>query len=356
VTLVRDIGADADLDTLFQRVAPRFARAEPRRRARAFVRGLLSELDRKNGWTLASYAGESDPSGMQRLLNAARWDVDGMRDDLRAYAVERLRDDPHAVLVAHETGFPKKGTRSVGVQRQYAEVSGRVMNVQVGVFLTYASPRGRALVDRELYLPESWILDRERCRRANVPDTVGFAPRPQLARSMISRFADSGVPVRWVAAGEVYGADPAWRSWLEDSGLAYVLGVGPDDVIGTVTGPRSVREIAAGLPDSRLHDWVQVPFLGGDRTAGRGWQRSLLIRGALDRPAFLLCWAPTATPIGELVRVAGVHQAVVRGFEHTKTTFGLDQYQVRRYDAWYRHVTLCMLAAAHATVTRQRRR
>ncbi len=362
--------SSAELDALLDRVAPRFARAEPRRRARTFVRGLLSGLDRKNGWTLATYAGESDPSGMQRLLNAARWDVDGVRDDLRAYALEHLRDDVAGVLVPHETTFPKKGNRSVGVQRQYADSTGRAMNVQVGVFLTYASPRGLALVDRELYLPESWILDRERCRRAEVPDDVGFATTSQMARRMIERAIAAGIPIPWVAAGEAYGEDRTWRSWLESQDQAYVLATGRCGRIPTAGGQfRDIQEIAATLPDSawercqsgngsvrpRVYDWAQVQLADGRAGDGRTWRRSLLVRRTAGGPGELACfrcWAPAGTPLAELARVAGVRRAVEEGFELTKSSFGLDQYQVRRYDAWYRHVTLCMLAAAHVAVVR----
>src|SRR5918995_1490387 len=166
-----------DLEALAARIAPRFCRAEPRRRALAYLRGLLSPLARKNGWQLAEAAGDGTPDGVQDFLSRMRWDADAVRDDLRAYVVERLgaRD---AVLVLDETGFLKKGGKSAGVQRQYSGTAGRIENCQVGVFLGYASRHGRALVDRELYLPTSWTEDRDRCVRAGVPDDVGFATKP----------------------------------------------------------------------------------------------------------------------------------------------------------------------------------
>src|SRR5919106_1231846 len=182
----------AGLDALHARIAGRFVRAEPRRRALAYLRGLLANVTRKNGWQHAGHAGERTPDGMQRLLATADWDPDLVRDDLRAYVVEQL-GDPDAVLVADETGFLKKGTTSVGVQRQYSGTAGKVDNCQLGVFLAYASPKGRAMIDRELYLPESWTDDAPRCHAARIPEQVEFRTKPQLARVMLARALDAGV-------------------------------------------------------------------------------------------------------------------------------------------------------------------
>src|SRR6201991_3704304 len=201
------------LDELFGLVAGRFFRVEPRRRARAYVRGLLAPLAGKNGWTLAEVAGDATPDGMQRLLNSAHWDADGVRDDLRGYVVEHL-GELSGVLIVDETGFLKKGTRSAGVQRQYSGTAGRVENCQLGVFLAYAAAKGRALIDRELYLPKSWTEDRGRCRDAGVPDDVQFATKPELARLMLGRALDAGVPAAWVTADEAYGRDGKFRAWL----------------------------------------------------------------------------------------------------------------------------------------------
>jgi hypothetical protein len=214
----------AGLDAVHARIAGRFARAEPRRRALAYLRGLLSNVGRKNGWQLAEHAGEATPDGMQRLLATADWDPDRVRDDLRAYVVEHL-GDPGAVLVADETGFLKKGTTSVGVQRQYSGTAGKVDNCQLGVFLAYASPKGRAMIDRELYLPERWTDDPARCRAAKVPEEIGFRTKPQLAQLMLERALDAGVPAAWVTADEVYGGSPSLRAWLEERHLPYVLAV-----------------------------------------------------------------------------------------------------------------------------------
>jgi SRSO17 transposase len=215
----------AGLDDLFGRVAGRFYRAEPRLRARAYVRGLLAPLAGKNGWTLAEAAGDGTPDGMGRLLNKAAWDADGVREDLRAYAVEHL-GDPDGVLVVDETGFLKKGVKSAGVQRQYSGTAGRIENCQLGVFCAYTTSKGRTLIDRELYLPKSWTGDRERCRAASVPDEVEFATKATLARQMLARALDAGVPARWVTADEAYGGDSKFRSWLEQRRIGYVVAVG----------------------------------------------------------------------------------------------------------------------------------
>src|SRR6266511_3599722 len=214
----------AGLDALHARIAGRFVRAEPRRRALAYLKGLLGNVTRKNGWQLAEHAGERTPDGMQRLMSTAGWDPDLVRDDLRGYVVEQL-GDPGAMLVVDETGFLKKGTTLVGVQRQYSGTAGKVDNCQLGVFLAYASPRGRAMVDRELYLPESWTDDPARCRAARVPEQVGFRTKPQLVQLMLERALDAGTPAAWVTADEVYGGSPALREWLEERHMPYGLAV-----------------------------------------------------------------------------------------------------------------------------------
>jgi SRSO17 transposase len=217
-------GWAAGLGALHARIAGRFARAEPRRRVLAYLRGLLGNVGRKNSWQLAEHAGEATPDGMQRLLATADWDPDLVRDDLRAYVVEHL-GDPSGVLVADETGFLKKGTTSVGVQRQYSGTAGKVDNCQLGVFLAYASAKGRAFIDRELYLPRCWTDNPDRCRAARVPAEVEFRTKPQLAQVMLERALDAGVPASWVTADEAYGGAPSLRRFLEDRGLSYVLAV-----------------------------------------------------------------------------------------------------------------------------------
>jgi SRSO17 transposase len=361
----------AGLEALFARVAGRFLRVEPRRRARAYVRGLLAPIADKNGWTLAEVAGEATPDGMQRLLNAASWDVDGVRDDLRSYVVEYL-GGPDGVLIVDETGFLKKGTKSAGVQRQYSGTAGRVENCQLGVFLAYATTKGRALLDRELYLPKSWISDEQRRAEAAVPTEVEFATKTTLAKTMLTRALAAGVPARWVTADEAYGQDHKFRSWLEAQRIGYVVAVPRSQPLpaGGFSTARADRIVAGAPPEAwkrhsagqgakgpRLYDWAvaSVPTIG-EHTPD-GWTRRLLVRrqitpaGVEPELAYYLCCAPATTPDQDLIRVAGSRWAIEECFQTAKTEVGLDHYQVRRYDAWYRHITLALLAHAYLAVT-----
>jgi SRSO17 transposase len=309
----------AGLEAVHARIAPRFARAEPRRRVLAYLRGLLGAVTRKNGWQLAEHAGEATPDGMQRLLSTADWDPDLVRDDLRGYVVEHL-GDPGAVLVVDETGFLKKGATSVGVQRQYSGTAGKVDNCQLGVFLAYASSRGRAFIDRELYLPKAWAEDRARCRAARVPEQVGFRTKPQLARVLLERALEAGVPAAWVTADEVYGQDPALRGWLEGRGMAHVLAIKRSEVLAVGDGPArlSAAQLAASLaPEQwvacsaghgakgrRLYDWTRTQLAG---PAAPGMARWLLVRRSRrgGELAFYACYGPVDTSLVGLVRVAG---------------------------------------------------
>jgi SRSO17 transposase len=361
-------GWAAGLDALHVRIAGRFARAEPRRRALAYLRGLLGNVGRKNGWQLAEHARERTPDGMQRLLSTADWDPDRVRDDLRGYVVEHL-GDVGAVLVVDETGFLKKGTTSVGVQRQYSGTAGKVDNCQLGVFLAYASPRGRAFIDRELYLPECWTDDPPRCRAARVPEQVGFRTKPQLAQLMLERALDAGVPASWVTADEVYGGSPTLRQWLEGRGVSYVLAVKCTEplVISGPDGPvrATAEQLAAAVPAEqwvtasagqgakgrRLYDWTRIQ-LAAPATAGMA--RWLLVRRSRrdGELAFYACSGPAGTSLVGLVRVAGTRWAVEEGFEQAKGEVGLDHYEVRKWPGWYRHITLALLAHAFLAVTR----
>jgi SRSO17 transposase len=369
---VAEVAAWADgLEEVHARIAARFARSEPRERVLAYVRGLLAPVERKNSWTLAERAGEANPDGMQRLLAAADWDADAVRDDLREYVVEHL-GDPAAVLVVDETGFLKKGTKSAGVARQYSGTAGRIENCQIGVFLGYASPAGRTFLDRELYLPKAWSEDRGRCREAGVPDEVDFATKPALAIGMLTRALDAAVPAGWVTADEVYGQHYRLRATLEQRGMPYVLAVPVNQhVITTVENKIAERRadtLAARLPAQawkkisagdgakgpRLYHWARVAIRPLEDPVMGYW---LLVRRSLTDPtdlAYYLCYGPPSTPLRELVRVAGTRWAIEESFQSAKGQVGLDQYQVRRYDAWYRHIPLVMLAHAFLAVTRTR--
>ncbi|MFF9859953.1 IS701 family transposase [Streptomyces tendae] len=348
------------------RIAPRFARVEPRRRAREFVLGLLSDLPRKNCWTLAEHAGNATPDGLQHLLSRARWDADAVRDDLRGFVIEHLQDD-EAVLVVDETGDLKKGTATVGVQRQYTGTAGRIENSQVAVYLAYSTPRGHAAIDRELYVPRSWTQNAARCQAAGIPETVRFATKPALAARMISRALDAGVLVSWVAGDEVYGSNPHLRAALEHRQLGYVLAVARDHQITTRAGKiradtlverlpkRAWQKLSAGAgaKGHRYYDWALADIAG----AGAG-HRHLLVRRnrSTGELSFYHCYSATRVPLSTLVKVAGRRWTVEETFQSGKGLAGLDQHQVRRWTSWHRWVTLAMLAHAFlATATAHER-
>ena len=365
-------GWQESLAALHARIAPRFGRPEVRARVGRYLGGLLAGIERRNGWQVAEQAGERAPDGIQRLLRTARWDVEAVRDDLRDYVVEHL-GDPASVLVVDETGFLKKGAKSVGVQRQYSGTAGRIENCQIGVFLAYASPRGTAFLDRALYLPKGWIEDAARRAEAGVPTAVPFQTNGQLARGMLSRALAAGVPAAWVTGDEVYGGDGGLRRWLEAERQAYVLAVRANERLWTwsaTVAPRQepIGELAQRIPDDawarlscgdgtkgpRLYDWAWGPVpRWGD--AGEAWHRWVLVRRSLADPAevaYYLVFGPADTTVETAVQVAGTRWAIEGGFERAKGEVGLDQYEVRRWDGWYRHVTLCLLAHAFLEVTR----
>jgi SRSO17 transposase len=349
---------------MFAQAAGVFAEAGSRRRARAYLLGLLSQAERKNGWTIAELAGDPSPAGMQRLLNFYAWDQDAARDVLRTYVTRNIGDRA-AVLAVDETGFLKKGRRSAGVARQYTGTAGRVENAQVGVFLAYAAPDGaRALIDRELYLPKAWTADRDRCREAGIGDEVAFATKPELAWQMIGRAVKAGVPFSWVTGDEVYGGNPRLRERLEEHGIPYVMAVACDETVATAAGAKRADELAALVPAGawqrlscadgskgpRLYEWA---LIGENREGSQLLVRRSLhpnAKGQLEL-AFFRCWSPRPATLAELVAVAGARWAVEDCFAEAKNETGLDHYQVRLYHAWYRHVTLSMLAHAFLAVT-----
>ena len=359
----------AGLEAIHTRIAERFTRPEPRQRALAYLQGLLSPVERKNGWQLAEHAGDPTPDGMQRLLATYQWDANLVRDDLQRYVWEQLAD-PQGILVFDETGFLKKGVKSVGVQRQYSGTAGRIENCQIGVFMAYATSRGRTFIDRELYLPQSWAEDWDRRREAGVPDQLTFATKPQLAPRMLARAMAAGVEVSWVTGDAVYGSDPGLRRWLEEEQQAYVLAVRSNERVWRSTGARlrqrTSMQVAArmrrcdwqqlsageGAQGPRLYDWAVIPLAG---PVDLSWGRWLLVRRRLSEPtelAYYVVYGPVTTPVAEMVRVAGSRWAVEESLQTAKGEVGLDQYEVRRWLGWYRHITLALLAHAYLTVTR----
>ena len=355
------------LGELHARIVRRFRRPEVGERARRYLVGLLERVDRKNGWQMAEQLGEVGPQGVQRLLNSAKWDADAVRDDLREYVFEHLGDEESGVLIVDETGFLKKGEKSVGVARQYTGTAGRIENSQVGVFLVYASGKGAAFVDRALYLPKEWVQDEERCGEAGVPEGVRFATKGEMARRMLERAFEAGVPARWVVADTVYGTARGLRGWLEERGCPYVMAVTGTHGVHREGRQRQARTVARGLPKGawvrasagagskgdRLYDWACLALsdAGAEGEAGR-W---LLVRRNIEEPsklAYYLAYGPKETPVEELVRVAGRRWAIEDCFEQAKGEVGLDEYEVRKWDGWHRHATLSLLAHAYLAVLR----
>jgi SRSO17 transposase len=353
-----------EFDELMLRVGARFARVEPRRRMASFVLGLLAGLPRVNCWSIAEYAGEDGPRGMQRLLSAAVWDEAGVRDDLRGYVLEHFAD-PGAVLVVDETGDVKKGMMTVGTQRQYTGTAGRTENAQVAVYLAYAAPAGSAFLDRALYLPRSWTDDPGRCRAAGVPPDTAFATKPALARQMITRAIDAGTPAAWVTADEVYGQDPQLRAGLARRGLGYVLAVARSHPVTTPAGTCPAVRLAKQLParawqrlsagpgakGPRWYDWAVIEVTDPAVTGGGGPHWLLIRRRISDGEyAFYRAHAPGPVPLAQLVRVAGSRWKVEDGFAAGKELAALDEHQVRSWTSWHRWTILALLACAFLSV------
>jgi SRSO17 transposase len=360
---------EAGLEALHSRISPYFPRPEPRRRALAYLKGLLGPVERKNGWQLAEYVGDGTPDGVQRLLATYHWNADLVRDDLSRYVIEHL-GHPQGVLVIDETGFLKKGTKSVGVQRQYSGTAGRIENCQIGVFLAYTSPHGKAFLDRELYLPKEWAEDKERRVEASVPEAVNFQTKPQLARIMLQRAIEAGVPASWVTGDEVYGGDRRLRVWLEQEEVPYVLAVRSNEPLWVATEGGPIQVTAAklvaqvspeawvrlsageGAKGPRIYNWTRVA-IRPLKEPGKGYW--LLARRSIAQPeelAYYVCFGPEDTWLEELVGVAGMRWAIEESFEEAKGEVGLDQYEVRRWVGWYRHITLALMAHAFLAVTR----
>jgi SRSO17 transposase len=356
-----------ELFHLHARIAPRFARPEPRRRALAYLQGILSDTSRKNGWQLAEHAREARPDGMQRLLSSAVWDTDGVRDDLRTYTFEHL-GNTSAIVVIDETSFPKQGKKSAGVGVQYCGTTGQVENCQVGVFLSYVTATGHTLIDRELYLPLDWTEDRDRCQAAGIPESVRFQTKPELARRMLARLWDAQVAIAWVVADTVYGSNLDLRTWLEDHGYPYVLAIACNEPVGILT-PDGVRRrveaaqvetfllqahdwqrlsMSEGSKGPRLFDWAYVPILHRWEDDECHW---LLIRRSLTDPnekAYYFVFAPKGTTLPEMVAAIGARWHIEENFENAKD-LGLDHYEVRSFTGWYRHITLVLVALAYLT-------
>lgn len=360
--------AAAVSDDVVAMLRPQFHRPEAHRHAADYLRGLLAEVQRKNGWQLAEQAGYAHPRGIQRVLDRYAWDADAVRDDLRRYVIAEL-GDPTGVLVVDETGFPKQGQHSAGVARQYSGTLGKIANCQVGVFLGYASPMGHVALDRELFIPKEWFADRDRCRTVGIADDLEPQTKPQLALTMLERALDGKVPAAWVTGDEVYGSDSKLRRALEARPQGYVLAVRSNQYLTTwppygTPGQTTTAAVAATVPPEhwqrlscgagaqgpRVYDWAWVPVRPAER---QGWVHSVLLRRHPERPeevAYYLAYAPAGTPLAELVRVAGARWSIDDLFKLAKGQVGLDHYEVRSWQGWYRHTTLALVALAVLTV------
>lgn len=352
---------NSELDDLLTRMGPLFYRTESRRHAEQYIKGLLSPLQRKNGWTMAEYVGELEPKALQRFLNLSPWDVDELLALNREYAMETLAS-PTAILVADPTGFAKKGSKSAGVQRQYSGTLGRVDNCQIATFLGYVTPgRDRVLLDRRLYLPkESWIADRNRCAEAGVPAEVTFKTRPEQVVEMIEEAVAAKVPFAWFTADEEFGQNPGLCDYLQAAGISYVMAVPKNTTFIDTTGKETRlsdlapklnhttwqrRACGIGAKGFRVYDWVLLPSIDPDH--------QYMIRKSIDdgELAYYRCYNPRRAGFGELVNVAGARWPIEECFGSGKNEVGLDQYQVRKYDAWHRHITLAMLAQTFLAIT-----
>lgn len=342
-----------DLDVLLARLTPLFYRTESRRHAEQYVRGLLAPLQRKNGWTIAEYVGESEPKALQRFLNLTPWNVEELLALNRDYALEHLAS-ADAILVADPTGFAKKGRKSVGVQRQYSGTLGRIDNCQIATFLAYVTPgRDRVLLDRRLYLPrESWLADRDRCAEAGVPEDIPFKTRPEQVIEMIDAAVAAQVPFAWFSADEEFGQNPGLRAHLHAAGIGYVMAVPKNTTFVDPAGQEiqvsrraatlnhtawQRRACGIGTKGHRVYDWALLPSAEADH--------QYLIRKSIENGelAYYHCYNPHHAGFGELVNVAGGRWPIEECFGSGKNEVGLDEYQVRKYDAWYRHITLAML-------------
>lgn len=345
--------------------------------AMAYVKALVAPVERKNGWQIAEHVGHPSPDRVQWFLARSTWCADQLRDALRSFVVQFLAR-PDGVLVLDETAFLKKGRMSAGVAPQYAGITGQIENCQVAVFCAYATDTGRALIDRELYLPAAWCTDAGRCRTQHIPRARAKAvvTKPELGRRMVERCRRAKVPFGWVAADSAYGQDRKLRAALERRRIPYVMAVPVDETVSTHgTGPWRVDKLAAGIPlvferrscgtgakGLRSYDWAlaDVTWPGGaEGGPRRGHAHLLLVRRSISDPsqvAYFAVHAKAGTPIGEIVRVMGLRWSIEDCFETAKSDCGLDHYEVRTWDAWHRHITLSMAALAFLTITDTRSR
>jgi SRSO17 transposase len=358
----------AALKAAAARLVPHFPNPAARATAAAYLQSLLSTVERKNSWQLAETAGLANPYAFQHLLGRAHWDADALRDEHFQDVLAGLGQDD-AVSAIDETAFIKKGTKSAGVARQYCGASGKLDNCQVGVFLSWQTAKGHALIDRALYLPREWTDDPERCGAAGIPEEVTFATKPELARRLVERALEAGARPAWVVADSVYGADSKLRFFLEAREQPYVMAVTSAQSVWIGLSQRRVKslvalapadawqrlKVGAGTKGPRLFDWAAVAI--NHPYEPRSWQRWVLLRRSCSEPediTFYLAFGPAGTPVSQLARAAGRRWAIEEAFAQGKGEVGLDQYEVRSWVGWHRHMTLAMAAHGLLALTRAR--
>jgi SRSO17 transposase len=341
-----------------------FNRVETKRSAMSYFQGLISTIERKNSWQLAEQAGCESPYAFQYLLGRATWDVSRLRDSASRYTIDFMAQE-EGVLSLDETGFLKKGNKSAGVGRQYTGTAGRIENCQVGVFLSYATSQGRALIDRELYIPQDWFEDELRCKAAGIPDSIEFKKKPELAQEMLQRAFDNQMKPSWVLGDEVYSSYKL-RVFLESYLQPYVLAVASNCTVSIGFEQHKAKELlksvgsddwqtisaGSGSKGQRYYQWTCMVI---NSDSPEGWERWLLIRRNSkdhNEVAFYIAFSPNSKSLQDMVKAAGSRWTIEECFEMAKGEVGLDQYEVRSWIGWYRHITFAMLALAFLTKLR----
>jgi SRSO17 transposase len=353
-----------EFESLAAELSGHFTRTDAAQSAAAYLRALLSGVERKTSWQMAEAEGLAAPYAFQHLLRRALWDQDAVRDAHQARIKGALGE--RGILILDETGFLKKGEKSAGVARQYSGTAGKIENSQIGVFAAWATVKGHVLIDRALYLPEDWIKDQERCREAGIPEDIPFLTKPRLAERMIRRALEAGFNPEWVTADEAYGHDGKLRLWLEELRQPYVLAVPSSEYAARDSGKVKVSALCEGLPKKawqklsagkgskgpRLYDWAWTEV---NHPCEEGWCRRVLFRRSISSPeevSFYLVFAPQSATLKEAAEAAGSRWRIEECFESAKGEVGLDHYEVRSWTGWHRHITLAMIAHAALVTSR----
>ena len=368
---IENLEIEQEYNGLMNRLGKVFANESGFRNAQNYIKGLLGSAERKNSWQLSEKIGESTPYKMQQFIYRGEYKADAIRDELRRYVGESI-GEPEGVLVVDDTGFIKQGKKSCGVQRQYTGTAGKICNCQIGVFLTYASSKGHSAIDRRLYIPKEWLEDEKRRTEAGVPEELKFQTKPEMALEMIQEATSAGMPYRWVTGDCAYGDYRGMRQWLEKNEKSYVLCISAKETVRKESKKVTVGSVLKNLPregwfevscgdgskGAKVYDWMAVeiesdwrPVLFGE--ASEGWKRVMLVRRSksdiTDMQAYI-CYTPKDTPDSKLIEVAGTRWTVETCFKESKGEVGLDHYEVRSYDGWYKHITFALLALALLTV------